>query len=85
MPSFKFPEFIMILSLFEIFNLILCLDLHLNAWFKVQMCLGCTCWCSSLVLGQGSCKVEFECRSTLFIYLFIYLFTYLCFFLNLNS
>jgi hypothetical protein len=31
MPRFNFPEFIMNLSLLEIFNLVLCLDLHLNA------------------------------------------------------
>jgi hypothetical protein len=35
----NFPEFIMNLSLLEIFNLVLCLDLHLNARFKIQMCV----------------------------------------------
>jgi hypothetical protein len=63
MPKCNFFVFIMNLFLLEIFYLDLCLDLHLNAWFKFQMFLECACRSLKLVLGQRRGMSELRCKS----------------------
>jgi hypothetical protein len=66
-------EFIMIVSLLEIFISNLCLFLIINVWIKIYKGYRCVCWFPRLALDHRSSEIKFGYISALFIFICIYL------------